>query len=229
VKGLVRMLATVSTMAEFLPDDIARFLQVPEHREIRVDIEEALSRDLVRAIREGSVSLGVCWDAADLEGLQTRTYRHDQLAIITPAGHPLAQWPQCRFEDTLGDEHVGLPGTTAVHSLLARAAAIVGRPLHYRALVSTFDASLRCVRAGLGIAVMPREVAEPLAPSFHVEVVPLSDPWAQRRLVICFRDQAALSPAARLLVEHLEMAGRAAAPTRSTPPTAARRRTGRPG
>ncbi|MDQ8034763.1 MAG: LysR family transcriptional regulator [Bordetella sp.] len=226
VKGLVRMLATVSTMAEFLPDDIARFLQVAEHREIRVDIEEALSRDLVRAIREGSASLGVCWDAADLEGLQTRTYRHDQLAIIAPRGHPLAKRPQCRFEDTLGDEHVGLPGTTAVHSLLARAAAIVGRPLHYRAVVSTFDASLRCVRAGLGIAVMPREVAEPLASSFHVEVVPLSDPWAQRRLVICFRDQAALSPAARLLVEHLEAAGRAAAPPLPEPARRTARRDG---
>lgn len=212
VKGLVRMLATVSTIAEFLPDDIARFLQAPAHREIRVDIEEALSRDLVRAIREGVATLGVCWDAADLEGLQTRTYRHDRLAIIAPPAHPLARQAECRFEETLTCEHVGLPASTAVHSMLARAAAIAGRPLHYRAVVSTFDASLRCVRAGLGIAVVPREVAEPIAQTVGVRVVPLADPWAHRRIVICFRDEDSLSPAARMLVEHLEAASRAAPP-----------------
>ena len=73
----------------------------------------------------------------------------------------------------------------------------------YRAVVSTFDAALRCVRARLGIAVVPREVAEPLAHSFALRLVPLTDAWAARRFSICFRSDAALSPSARLLVDHL--------------------------
>jgi hypothetical protein len=31
----------------------------------------------------------------------------------------------------------------------------------------------------------------------------LTDEWAERRFVLCFRDEAALSPASRLLVQHL--------------------------
>lgn len=210
IKGQVRILASVSSIAESLPDDIADFLQAPEHSEIRVDIEESLSRDLVRAIREGSASLGVCWDAADLEGLQTRPYRSDRLAIVAHPSHPLAQRSDCCFADTLGYDHVGLPASTAVHTMLARAAAIIGQPLTYRAVVSTFDAALRCVRARLGIAVVPREVAEPLAHSFALRLVPLTDAWAARRFSICFRSDAALSPSARLLVDHLS---RQAAPS----------------
>ena len=38
------------------------------------------------------------------------------------------------------------------------AAAIIGRPINYRAVVSSFDATIRCVRAGLGVAIMPREI-----------------------------------------------------------------------
>jgi hypothetical protein len=34
-------------------------------------------------------------------------------------------------------------------------------------------------------------------------VVPLSDAWAERRFAICFRSEANLSPAAKLLVAHL--------------------------
>jgi DNA-binding transcriptional LysR family regulator len=209
VRGQVRVLATVSSIAEFLPDDIADFLQVPAHRDIRIDMEEALSRDLVRGIREGLAPVGVCWDAADLEGLQTRVYRRDHLAILTHPSHPLARLKRCAFAQTLGFDHVGLPASTAVHTMLARAAAIAGQPLSYRAVVSTFDASLRCVRANLGIAVVPREVAEPVAAGFGVKVIPLTDAWAQRRFALCFRDEATLSPAARLLVAHLEQLAKA--------------------
>jgi len=55
-------------------------------------------------------------------------------------------------------------------------------------------------------------VAEPIAQTVGVRVVPLADPWAHRRIVICFRDEDSLSPAARMLVEHLEAASRAAPP-----------------
>ena len=116
----------------------------------------------------------------------------------------MARLKRCAFEQTLPYDHVGLPANTAVHTMLARAAAIIGQPIGYRAVVSTFDASIRCVRAKLGIAVVPREVAEPVAASFGVKVVPLTDRWAHRRFAICFRDEAKLSPAARLLVAHLE-------------------------
>lgn len=209
IKGQVRVLASVSSIAEFLPDDIAAFLQLPAHRDIRIDIEEALSRDLVRGLREGLAPVGVCWDAADLEGLATRPYRHDHLAIIAHPAHPIARFKRCAFAQTLDFEHVGLPASTAVHTMLARAAAIIGKPISYRAVVSTFDASMRCVRANLGIAVVPREVADPVAASLGIRVLPLSDAWAKRRFALCFRDESRLSPAARLLVGHLESLERA--------------------
>jgi DNA-binding transcriptional LysR family regulator len=203
IKGQVRVLATVSSIAESLPDDIASFLQMPAHRDIRVDIEESLSRDLVRGLREGLAPVGVCWNAADLEGLQTRPYRSDRLAVIAPPDHPVARRKRIAFEQTLDFDHVGLPANTAVHTMLARAAAIIGRPMSYRAVVSTFDACLRCVRAKLGIAIVPREVAEPMASIYELKLVALTDRWARRDFAICFNDEKHLSPAAGLLVAHL--------------------------
>lgn len=209
VKGQVRLLASVSSISESLPDDIAAFLQRPEHAQIRVDIEERTSTELVRALREGLAPVGVCWDAADLEGLQAQPYRSDRLAIAVHPAHPLARLRSCTLAQTLDCDHVGLPANTAVHTMLARAAAIIGQPIYYRAVVSTFDASLRCVQAGLGVAVVPREVAERAGDLARMKIVPLKDAWARRRFAICYRDPAQLSPAARLLVDHLgQVAGR---------------------
>ena len=59
------------------------------------------------------------------------------------------------------------------------------------------------VRANLAISVIPEEVAAPFAATTGVRVIPLADDWARRRFALCFRDAAGLSPAARLLLEHL--------------------------
>lgn len=202
LKGQVRLVASASAIAESLLDDVAAFMREPEHREIQVDIEERFSRDLVRVVRDGAAALGVCWDSADFEGLEHRPYRRDELVLAVHPQHALAKRRALRFEQTLAHEHVGLPPATAVHTMLHRAAARAGGTLTYRVIVSNFEASLRVVAAGLGVAVIPRQVAQ-RAPRGAVAIVPLADAWAQRRFAVCFRSFDALQPAAARLVEFL--------------------------
>jgi DNA-binding transcriptional LysR family regulator len=201
--GQVRILASVSAMTESLADDVAAFLKMPAHRTIQVDMEERVSPEIVRGVREGLASLGVCWDAVELGTLQHRPYRTDHLCIVVPPGHPLASRKTLRFEQTLDYEHVSLPINSAVQVMLQRAAAKLGRTMTHRVIVTNFEAALRVVRAGLAISLVPREVAEMQAATYGLRVIPLAESWAKRRFILCFRDAQALSPAAQLLVEHL--------------------------
>jgi len=207
VQGHVHLVASASAIAESLLDDVAAFMRAPEHRRIRVDIEERFSRDLVRDVADGRASLGVCWDSVEFAGLEHRPYRADDLALAVPAKHPLDKRARVRFEQTLGYEHVGLPPSTAVHAMLQRAAARVGKPLVYRAIVSSFDAALRVVAADLGISVIPRQIAGRYRRGGEVKVVALSDAWAPRRFAVCWRREGALQPAARRLAEFLAARG----------------------
>ena len=72
--------------------------------------------------------------------------------------------------------------------------------------VSSIDAACRIVAAGLGLAVLPREVAVPHAGAGRLALVPLSDAWAERRFVIALRPPPLASASARLLAEHLNQA-----------------------
>jgi DNA-binding transcriptional LysR family regulator len=208
VRGQVRILATASAIAESLADDVAAFLKQPAHRDIRVDIEERVSTGVVAGVREGHAAVGLCWDAADFGNLHTRPWRSDHLSVVMPRSHPLATQPTLHLAQTLDEEHVNLPPNSAVQLMLQRAAALAGRPLRCRVVVATFDAALRVVRAGLAISVLPAELARPYADAFDLQIVPLADPWARRRFAIATRADDTLSPAARLLVEHLGAAGR---------------------
>ena len=212
VKGHVRLVATASAIAESLLDDIASFMREPLNRNIKVDVEERLSRDVIRQLREGMASVGVCWDSVNLEGLQHRAYRRDRLALAVHPEHPLAQKKSLRFEQTLEYEHVGLQPSSAVHSMLQRAAARSGRTVSYRVVVSNFDAAFRVVAAKLAISVIPLEVGGQIASMLGVRLIPLTDAWAQRNFAVCFQDLDALQPAARRMVEHLVARARADAP-----------------
>lgn len=201
--GHVRLIATASAVAESLFDDIASFMRDPENRNIKVEVEERLSRDLVRQLRNGMASLGVCWDNLDFEGLQIQPYREDHLAVAVHPRHPLARKTSLRFEQTLDHEHVGLPPSTAVHTMMQQLAAHSGRRISYRVIVSNFDAAFRVVAANLAISVVPLEVGESYASTLDIKVIPLTDPWASRRFVVCYQDYATLQPAARRMVRHL--------------------------
>ncbi|MEX3982229.1 LysR family transcriptional regulator [Paraburkholderia sp. EG287A] len=203
LRGRVSICASASAIAEALLDDIATFMHEPANANIRVDVEERLSSDLVRQLREGAASVGVCWDNVGLQGLQHRSYRRDQLALAVHPDHPLASASCLRFEQSLEHEHVGLLPTTAGHALLQRAAASAGKTLSYRVIVSSFDAAFRVVAAGLGISVVPIEVASTYQAAFGVKLIPLVDSWAERRFVVCFRSFDLLQPAAQRMVEHL--------------------------
>lgn len=210
VRGQVRILATASAIAESLADDVAAFLKTPAHRDIRVDIEERVSTGVVAGVREGHAAVGLCWDAADFGGLHTRPWRNDHLAVVMPRHHPLAGHTSLWLAQTLAEDHVSLPPSSAVQLMLQRAAALAGSQLRCRVVVATFDAALRVVRAGLAISVLPAELARPYAEAFNLQIVPLADPWARRRFALATRGDNSLTPAARLLVEHLGAAGRVA-------------------
>jgi DNA-binding transcriptional LysR family regulator len=204
VKGQVRLLASASALAESLPDDVAAFLRQPEHAAIQVHIEERSSNGVVRGVRDGIAAVGICWDAVPDLDLASHPYRSDHLVLITHRDHPLARQRTVSFAQTLDYEFVGLPANSAVPLMLQHAAARLGRTMLLRVVVTSLDAVQRVVGANLAISVIPREVAAPNMAERHLCLVNLQEDWSERRFGIYFRDEASLSPAAALLVRHLQ-------------------------
>lgn len=207
VRGSVRAFASISVLTEFLPEDVGGFLA--KHHSVRVSLEERVSSEIVRGVREGAADFGVCWDAADLHGLQLLGYRSDRLSVVAPPAHPLASRKRLTFEDTLDYPQVDVQPGSSMQAMLRRYAAMAGKSFHHRIQVSTFEAASRSVAASLGIAILPREGAEAHAKALGLRVLPLADDWAKRRFVICMRSREALLPAARMLVDHLHQRSKA--------------------
>ncbi len=75
--------------------------------------------------------------------------------------------------------------------------------------VTGFDTLCFMVNAGLGLGVLPVDIATLYARIFDIGILPIDAPWAQRELQICVRAFQALPTAAKLFVNHLTGKGQA--------------------
>lgn len=204
LKGHVRILGNTAAVTEFLPEPLAAWLAA--HPRIDIDLEERPSHAIVEAVAAGLADLGIVADMAEggeVEGLKRIPFRIDRLVLAVPRGHPLAARRRIAFTEALGEDFVGLSPGSALQDHLARHAARAGRPLKLRVRLGGFDAVCRMVEQGVGLAVVPESAARRCRRSMAIRAVPLSDPWALRRLSICVRSLDALPAHARRLVEHL--------------------------
>lgn len=206
VRGTIRVHANATAMAHHLPADLKTFLAIYPH--VRVEIEESMSSNTLRAVRDNAADIGIYGDVVVPADLNSVVYRTDRLALLVPRDHPLAAHQASRFAAIAQYEFIGAPKGSSIDTALIRASSDLGIPLKTAIRTSGFDAISRMVEAGLGIAIVPESVARPYASTLRVNVVQLKEKWADRRLMICTRGLDLLTPAAAAFLAHLT-AGRA--------------------
>ncbi|MCZ8292410.1 MAG: LysR family transcriptional regulator [Hylemonella sp.] len=201
VRGQVRVYANISAITQFLPAELKSFME--RYPQVQIHLQERISSVIAKAVADNAADIGILNDGSYGERFSLLPYHDDELVVIAPAGHALTRRKSVKLAQVLDHDVVGAHPGSVMNNLLTKAAAELGRPLRLRIQVSSYDALCLMVAAGLGIGVMPRKSAQLFLPSLKIRCVSLDEPWAARKLVLCVRDLAALSPAARLLVQHL--------------------------
>jgi DNA-binding transcriptional LysR family regulator len=201
-RGQVRIHAHSSAVVQYLPQEIASFVE--EFPEVRVILREETSPHVVQSTLDGVADLGViASNLAPSLGLKIFPYRQDRLVLLFPEGHPLTASREVDFSAMRDTDHISLETGSSLQVLLAQEAETLGFSLNTRIEVKTFEAAMRMVEAGLGVAVIPDGVVATCAGNLKVRGVRLSNAWSKRRLVLCVKDPQRLTAAARRLLEHL--------------------------
>ena len=200
IKGHLRIQANTSAITQYLPRDLAKFSS--EYPDLKLELEENRSVQIVQALREGRADIGIVMDGVDLEGLVSFPYRRDRLVAVVPRGHELRA-RKAPFSQLLQYDLVGLDSSAAMMRLLAGVALRAGQPLRLRMQVRSFEAVCKLVQAGMGIGVLPELAAQDFAPIMGLRLIRFTDDWADRSMFICVRDLDSLPSTGRLFVEQL--------------------------
>lgn len=221
--GHLRLWANTSAFTGFLPHLLARYCAA--YPAVMLDLEDALSEEVVRAVTRGNAELGIIGNNTPLGELQAVGCDSDELMLVLPAAHALAGHDVVPMEQVLAHDIVGLSRATSLMRQIAAAADAKGLPMRIRVQVRGFDEVCRMITAGLGIGILPRAGAAPHVQSMGLTLRRLSGMATRRQLLLVMRDEAHLSGPAGAFVQMvrercasepcqgaLEPAGRAAPP-----------------
>lgn len=206
--GHLRLWANPSAFGGFLPQLLADYARA--HPEVKIDLEDALSEEAVRAVAIGTAELALIGENTPCEELQTVLAHVDELVLLAPREHALARAADANpggavdLAQALDHDLVTLARSASLTRKVSAAAEERGRVLRIRVQVRSFDAMCRMVAAGLGLAILPRAGAALYTQALGLQVLPLRGMDVQRRLLLVMRDRASLSLAAQAMVAMVE-------------------------
>ena len=196
--GHIKIFANTTAATEFLPEILAGFLA--ERPGVTVDLQERLSRDIVRGVMDGSTDMGIIAGPVKADGLQVIHFSTDQLILVTPLEHPLARRKKVKLAETLAYPHIGLHEGTTLLRFLNEQVALHGQTLNMRIKVYSFEAMCRMVEAGVGLAILPESSARRHERTMGLSLIELDEPWRVRERSVLVRDLEALPTVIRTLI-----------------------------
>lgn len=199
--GHIRIFANTTAVTEFLPEVLAGFLA--ERPGVTVDLQERLSRDIVRGVLDGAADLGIIAGPVQAPGLQVLHFSTDRLVLAVPLGHALARRPSVSFNDTLACQHIGLHEGSTLLSFLREQVEKLGGNLALRIQVSSFEAICRMIEGGVGIGIIPESAARRHSRTMQLAILQLDEAWAVRERSMLVRELDALPGSVRALIDRL--------------------------
>ncbi|MFG2373953.1 LysR family transcriptional regulator [Streptomyces sp. NPDC048504] len=196
--GRIRLGATPSLCTGLLPDVLRAFHD--RYPGIRLLIEEGGSHDLVRELARGALDLALVVLPLPTPSPALTTVellREDLVVVSSPEASVPGRGRTVRISDLEGERLVMFRHGYDLRELTVAACRAEGFEPDFAVEGGEMDAVLGFVRAGLGVAVVPRMVATKSGRGLRV--TPLARPGLHRTIALAHRSDVAPPRAAREL------------------------------
>ncbi len=153
IEEVVRLGVEACGGYHWLPDSLAAF--TASHPSIGVEIVPDVSLEPCRALRQGHVDLALIAGSHPPTGFEAVSLRRDELRLVVPQAHTLAQQEWASAEEVAAEPYVAYHTTPEkgreYEQLFSPAGVLPARVIS----AGVTDAVLALVRGGLGVSILP--------------------------------------------------------------------------
>jgi len=201
LRGHVRIQGNTTAVTDILPAVLPSFLKA--NPKVNVEVQERQNSQIALGVLEGRADVGIVSTRMDIPGLRAIHFSTDRLVLVVPRGHRLARRKSIPFADTLDESQVGMHAGSTLREHLSQVTALMGKSLHFRVELASFDAVCHMVAAGVGIGVVPEMSARRNLATLPIVQVELADAWRVRERYLLVRDGETLPAYAQSLIDAL--------------------------
>lgn len=195
-RGAVALGSQPTIGAYALPEALARFHA--EHPGILLRLREGVAENIEERLASGELDLGVLNLPVRRLDLSAHKLWQEDYLLAVPAGHRLASSDRpIALGEVATEPLVVVDGAASTAALLAACEERGGRP-HVVVEADNLEAVRRMVERGVGVALLPRIMAE-AAVSNRMRTVEVARGGLRRQVALVHRGEAYLTGAARAL------------------------------
>jgi DNA-binding transcriptional LysR family regulator len=196
VAGHLRIVAFSTAMRGLVAPAVRALLDA--HPDLTLQLSEREPWDTVDLVASGQCEIGVVHSWGDValaipEHVTAARVARDLADVVVHRDHPLADRTRVTPRDLVDEGWIATPEGTICRQWLTRMYDGTGRLPRIAHQSMEFDSHLAMVRAGLGIALVPRLGRAPLGD--ELVAVPATDPAPTREVLALHRRSMASSPA----------------------------------
>jgi LysR family transcriptional regulator, transcription activator of glutamate synthase operon len=195
-RGVVTLGSQPTISAYVLPSVLARFHEHAPRVVLR--LREGLADQMEERLASGELDLALMNLPVRRVDLAAQKLWQEDYLLAVPAGHRLAALDRAiALGEAAGEPLVVVPGATATAALFAACEERGSRP-NVVVDADNLEAVRRMVERGLGVALLPRTMAE-AAQGPKLRILEVARGGARRQVALVHRGEAYLTAAARVL------------------------------
>jgi len=191
-QGKLSIAAMPSFAMSLLPPALVAFRAA--YPSINVAVDDIVMEDVIEAVRQGRVDLGITFEPEQLDGVDFIPLFTDRFIAILPPDHCLADKQRIRWKQLEGDVFIAMNRGSWLRRRTDAAlteANVVPRHLSEANQLATIG---RMVSVGLGVSVVP-DLCRNYMESLGIACRPISQPVLKRQVGIFTHKRHALSMA----------------------------------
>jgi DNA-binding transcriptional LysR family regulator len=193
--GELRIGATVTIGAYRLPDIVARFQGSFPGVRLRVEVEN--TQAMAFAVKAGRVSLALVEGPLADDELEIEPYEHDELVLVVPRSHVLAERKQpIRATELANVPFVFREEGSGTRAQVERALTAAGVHPNVALTLPSGEGIVRAVELGIGVAIVSRIIVAGPVRAGRIVHVPVRDLELGRTFRIVRLRRQTPSPAA---------------------------------
>jgi DNA-binding transcriptional LysR family regulator len=192
--GVLRIGASTTIATYLLPTYLARFRE--DHPAVVLRMTTANTRDIALALVERRVEVALVEGPVDDPRLSLVAWRNDELVLVAPPDHALTRKRRVMPADLASAPFIARERGSGTRRVAEAALASHGISLRIALRLSSTEAIMRAVAAGLGVAIVSRAAIEDQVALGRIVVLPLRGLSFPRALSELRLPGSAQSPAA---------------------------------
>lgn len=193
-RGKVVIAANEYTVFHLLPL-VAEYRAL--HPNVKVEVKRSLASEIPSELLRRDAELGLLTYRPSQPGLSSVAVARDDLALLVAPGHPLAGRTEVSVRELGGESFLAHNVRSPYRERVLQSFTRCRTPLNIVIELPSLDAIKRLVEQGLGVALMPRRVAQAEMARGDLVALTVREMRFERTIHAVYRGNGDLSEAAR--------------------------------